>query len=445
VNLLFLDLFGGYPGDFSANLFFRSEYRELDFGSSSDRMKHLAAALEKQGHTVTVLAALPAAEPDEPDEHKKTGIFLPCEHGEAVWLYVRVRQDQNSSCIPYKALLDYNFLLYEYASDLAKMLKPDAVISASAYPFDIYPARRIAKKAGAKLIRDLRDLLPDRLLAESGPKPSPAFLTVLRGAVKRSCEQPGLVISSIPSADEWMKKIAPPKKLLYLSAAASDTRKKCSEFTAGLIEQIEACRAEGRFTVLYSGPVTDGRSLRAFLLAAKEAKENPAFFLSGDGSYKIILRRIAKEQNIENFYFLDAVPEADEKALLSTADCVFFGTKKSSLSEYGFSAEPVLSRMLAGRPLVCATGTPNAPVARTNCGILIEPEDTAGIVSAVDKMQSLSAQERSVMGTAGRKYVLERHSYDILAQRYAAAIENLGNPPPKEEPVPPEASGPIPD
>ncbi|HQQ89212.1 MAG TPA: glycosyltransferase family 4 protein [Oscillospiraceae bacterium] len=436
MNILFLDLFGGYPGDYSANLFSRSEYRELDFGESSDRMKHLSAALEKQGHTVTVLAGLPTLDSDEPDEHKKEGMFLPCEHGEAVWLYVRVRQDQNNSSIPYKALLDYNFLLYEYASDLAKMLKPDAVVSASAYPFDIYPARKIAKKAGAKLIRDLHDLLPDRLLAESGPKPSPAFLTVLRGAVKRSCGQPGLVISSIPSSDEWMEKFAKPQKFLYLSAAASDTRKKCSEFTAGLIERIEACKAEGRFTFLYSGPVTDGRSLRAFLLAAKDAKENPAFFLSGDGSYKIILRRIAKEQNIENFYFLDAVPEADEKALLSAADCVFFGTKKSSLSEYGFSAEPVLSRMLSGRPLVCATGTPNAPVARTNCGILTEPEDAAGIVSAVDKMQSLSAQERNAMGAAGRKYVLERHSYDILAERYASAIENLGNPPPKEEPLP---------
>ncbi|HNW05130.1 MAG TPA: glycosyltransferase family 4 protein [Oscillospiraceae bacterium] len=433
MNILFLDLFGGYPGDFSANLFFRGEYRDLDFGESSERRKQLSAALEKRGHTVTVIAALPVPDLDERDAHKKEGLFSPCEHGEAVWLYVRVRQDQNSSSIPYRALLDYNLLLYEYAADLAKMLGPDVVISASAYPFDIYPAKRIAKKAGAKLVRDLHDLLPDRLLAESGLKPSPAFLSMLRGAARRSCEQPSLVISSIPSADEWMQKFAKPKKFLYLSAAASDTRKKCSELTASLIEQIETCKAEGRFTILYSGPVTDGRSLRAYLLAAKDAKENPAFFLSGDGSYKIILRRIAKEQDIENFYFLDAVPEADEKALLSASDCVFFGTKKGSLSEYGFSAEPVLSRMLAGRPLICATGAPNAPVARTNCGILTEPEDAPGIVSAVDKMQTLSASERTSMGAAGRKYVLERHSYDILAERYAAAIENLDNPPQPEE------------
>jgi hypothetical protein len=174
VNILFLDLFGGYPGDYSANLFSRSEYRELDFGESSDRMKHLSAALEKQGHTVTVLAGLPTLDSDEPDEHKKEGMFLPCEHGEAVWLYVRVRQDQNNSSIPYKALLDYNFCSTNTPPILRKCssrmpLSPPRLIPSTSTPPEKLPKGRCQA-----------DPRPARSAAgpascESGPKPSPPF------------------------------------------------------------------------------------------------------------------------------------------------------------------------------------------------------------------------------------------------------------------------------
>ena len=48
--------------------------------------------------------------------------------------------------------------LYREGRALAREFRPDAVIASSTYPLDIWPAHRIARLAGARLLFEVHDL-----------------------------------------------------------------------------------------------------------------------------------------------------------------------------------------------------------------------------------------------------------------------------------------------
>ena len=50
--------------------------------------------------------------------------------------------------------------LFKEAGALVRETRPDVVIASSTYPMDIWPARRIARMAGAKLVFEVHDLWP---------------------------------------------------------------------------------------------------------------------------------------------------------------------------------------------------------------------------------------------------------------------------------------------
>ncbi|HIB83325.1 MAG TPA: hypothetical protein EYO59_01625 [Chromatiaceae bacterium] len=57
-------------------------------------------------------------------------------------------------------ILSFIWSIYRDRKDIANNFKPDIVIASSTYPMDIWPARRIAKENGAKLIFEVHDLWP---------------------------------------------------------------------------------------------------------------------------------------------------------------------------------------------------------------------------------------------------------------------------------------------
>ena len=54
------------------------------------------------------------------------------------------------------------------APRLAREFRPDAVIASSTYPMDIWVARRIARRAGARLVYEVHDLWPVSPIELSG-------------------------------------------------------------------------------------------------------------------------------------------------------------------------------------------------------------------------------------------------------------------------------------
>uniref|UniRef100_UPI00286B7996 glycosyltransferase n=1 Tax=Roseateles sp. TaxID=1971397 RepID=UPI00286B7996 len=88
--------------------------------------------------------------------------------------------------------------LWNDADALAENFQPDVVIASSTYPMDIWPARRIAKKARAKLVYEVHDLWPLSPIELSGMSPRHPFAMLCQKAENEAYRDADVVVSMLP-------------------------------------------------------------------------------------------------------------------------------------------------------------------------------------------------------------------------------------------------------
>ncbi len=86
----------------------------------------------------------------------------------------------------------------------ARDFKPDVVIASSTYPMDIWVARRIARRAGAKLVYEVHDLWPLSPIELSGMSPLHPFIRLVQAAENAAYRDADAVVSMLPKVHEHM-------------------------------------------------------------------------------------------------------------------------------------------------------------------------------------------------------------------------------------------------
>ncbi len=143
MNILLIDHYAGSPE-------MGMEYRPY----------YLAREWAKQGHNATIVAAdfshLRSKNPsiDEPICEKLIENVR--------FVLVKTTAYTENDRKRYKNVFRFVQTLNRNVQILAEKYKPDVVIASSTYPFDIYPARKIASAAKAKLVYEVHAVHPER-------------------------------------------------------------------------------------------------------------------------------------------------------------------------------------------------------------------------------------------------------------------------------------------
>ena len=137
------------------------------------------------GHDVTMIAGdyshLRSKNPDVLRDFQKSNI----DGIRYVWL--KTGQYEGNGVKRAMTMKRFVSKLYMSAGKIADRFSPDVVISSSTYPLDTYPARRIAKKAGAKLIQ--RE--PHRPIRAATDAPLTAILRIRSRLAREGCRRSG--------------------------------------------------------------------------------------------------------------------------------------------------------------------------------------------------------------------------------------------------------------
>lgn len=393
-----------------------SEYYGMEF-----RPYYMAREWVKAGHDVVIIAAdyshLRTNNPNIQNDFTEENI------DGITYLWIKTPKYIGNGLSRAKNMGTFAIKLWNKSSFLAKKYKPEAVIASSTYPFDMYPASKIAKKAVANLFFEIHDLWPLTQIELYGLSKYNPFVWLLQRGENFAYKKSDRIISILSNADAHiMERGFDTNKFVYIPNGA--VIKTTNNNVVNPYKQVfDELRKQGKFIVLYLGGFAEANALEELAKSAEFVEDNVAIVFVGDGAKKQQLMEYSSVKGHKNILFLDRVAKTDVQSVLKSADCLYIGAKKCSLYRYGAGMNKIFDYMLAAKPIIYGIEAVNDIVADASCGITIPAQNEKAIAQAIKSLMFLTPEERGQMGQNGFDYVLKNHNYDVLAKKYTDALD----------------------
>lgn len=307
------------------------------------------------------------------------------------------------------------------ARRIAKALRPDVVIASSTYPMDTWLAARVARVAKAKLVHEVHDLWPLTPMELGGYSPSHPLMWLMGRAERSAYKNSAVVVSILPNIEPHVRSLGIDTPVVHVPngiEAVSDPQAA----PEAVIELIDDLHAEGEKVVGYAGGMATSNAMDDFVAAMGLLTDKSiTAVLIGDGLLRPDLEAQANQLGAK-VRFVGSIPKAQVGDALSRMDALYIGSKKSSLYEYGVSANKIFDYMLTGVPIINAFATDHSPLVEAGCTITAAAEDPASIAAGIEEATSLAPIMAKKLGDQGRAFVLSRHDLDQLAEDFLAAL-----------------------
>ncbi len=309
---------------------------------------------------------------------------------------------------------------------LLRKCRPDVVIASSTYPMDIWVARRIARKAGAKLVYEVHDLWPLSPIELSGMSPRHPFIRLCQAAEDAAYRDADRVVSMLPKVHGHMAAHGLDLKKLHIvpnGITLDEWQGEPPPLRADVAAALQAAAAQGT-VVGYAGSMGAPNALDTLLDAAARLKGEPLrFVLVGSGHEQARLAQRVADEGLANVLLLPPIPKAQVPAFLARVDIAYIGWQRVPIYRFGIAPNKLMDYMMARCPVLHSVDAGNDPVAEAGCGLTVPPGDAAAVAEGLRRLAALPAEARRAMGERGRAFVLANHTYPVLAQRFLEAVE----------------------
>jgi len=309
---------------------------------------------------------------------------------------------------------------------LVREFKPQVVIASSTYPMDIWVARRLARQAGATLVFEVHDLWPLSPLELAGMPRWHPFMVLCQVAEDTAYRDAGRVISMLPKVHEYMASRGLDLRKLSIvpnGITLEEWQGSPPALQPEVRSALDAARAAGRTVVGYAGSHGLPNALDTLLDAARQLAGEPLqFVLVGDGHEKQRLARRVADEGLTNVSLLPPIPKAQIPTFLAAIDIAYIGWQRVPIYRFGIAPNKLMDYMMAGCVVLHSVEAGNDPVAEAGCGLTVSPESADAVADGLRRLAVLPVAERRRMGERGREFVLQRHTYPVLAQRFLDAL-----------------------
>ncbi len=304
---------------------------------------------------------------------------------------------------------------------------PEVVIASSTYPFDIVPARRLSRQCGARLVFEENSLWPLRPAQLDGQTYRHPLALIAHWAEGHAYRTVDNAVSMLPEADEYMlKRGLPEGRFHHIPVGCDVAGWPASVKPLSLLpcQALGAVASAGRFVLGYVGAHGEVNALDTLLEAADRLREQPlTTVLVGQGPEKERLRKAAMLRALDHVVFLPPAPRPAKPRLLASMDALYIGGPQRPPYHHRVGPDSLMDGMMAAKPIVHAVEAPGDLVAETGCGISVPAEDAEAVAEAVGRLMAMTRAARAAMGRRGRKRVLARHDYRVLAREYLEVLQ----------------------
>lgn len=412
-----------------------SQYYPPEVGAPQARLSELAKFMQKAGHTVNVLTAMP---------NYPTGKLFDGYKGLKAIFDAETPNDSNngvnilrSLIYPSKSvkmvprLLNYfSFMASSAVLGTVKLPESDYIMVESPPLFLGLTGVYLAKLKGAKLIFNVSDLWPESA-AQLGAISRESLPFRLSNELEKFLyEQAWLVTGQSKGILADINQRYPNVRTYHLSNGA-DTSRFGKHLATPEARRKLTYGYKGGFVVLYAGLHGIAQGLDQILDVADKCRRHPVlktknirFVLVGDGPEKKRLRERAEQMGLMSVTFLDPVPSKDVPALLASADALIV-TLKQDIP--GAVPSKIYESMATERPLIAVADGEAADIIKSReAGLVVKPNDLDGLVDALMQCTDHTEEGKArmdAMTERARQAAVQDFDRNLIAQKW---LEFLG-------------------
>jgi glycosyltransferase involved in cell wall biosynthesis len=246
---------------------------------------------------------------------------------------------------------------------------------------DIWPARRIAKITGAKLVFEVHDLWPLSPMELGGLSKWHPFILWVQYAEDFAYRHSDKVISMLPNAKEHMisRGMAPEKYSHIPNGVALEDWKTPKQLPLDVSNPLDSLKQNGLPLVGYAGNFGLANALDLMLDTAVLLSGKAQFVLVGKGPDADRLASRIADEDIGNVALLPSIEKRAIPSFLEQIDIAYIGWRRNPLYRFGISPNKLMDYMMAGKPIVHAVCAGNDPVGEAGCGITVPPDDVKAV------------------------------------------------------------------
>ncbi|TLX45365.1 hypothetical protein C1E24_19380 [Pseudoalteromonas phenolica] len=308
--------------------------------------------------------------------------------------------------------------------EFSKSQKPDVIIASTAHPFHLLAAKYYAKKYGAKLILEVRDIWPlslQELVGISKRHPLSIIINWFQRFGYKHCDH---CVSLLANAEEFFLKEGLEKhSFSYISNGIELTSEQIAEEIPEVLESNIKNAIQGFDTVIgYTGALGIPNNLMPLINAAEHLKKhNVGILLVGDGIQKRELEARVNELHLDNVVFFGRVPKSDVAHVIKYCDALFINAMPKKLYKFGISPNKIFDYMMHDKVVFNGIKSPGNPLEEANCEITFPANDSLALSQEILHFHN----NKNAYEVSSSKFVKEHHTYKQLAKKYISLMEAL--------------------
>ncbi|WP_107705060.1 glycosyltransferase family 4 protein [Nocardioides allogilvus] len=298
--------------------------------------------------------------------------------------------------------------------------RPDVVLASSPHLFGGVGGWLAARWFRVPFVLEVRDLWPMSLVELLGLKGWHPLVVVMKVLERFLYRVADVVFLVLPGSETHVRAVAG-REVRTVTVPNGVDVSTLPEPGAPL------SLAGGPISVVYAGahgvPNALDTMIDAWSIIERRTDAPPMTLrLIGDGKEKPNLQALVAERGLTTVSFEDPVTKSEVRERMRDADILIITWRDSPLYANGISPNKLYDYMAAARPVVIAVNTPINPVAESDGGVSVPPEDPAALVEGLIDLADASPEERARLGRQGMDYVFEHHDLAKVADRLAGEL-----------------------
>lgn len=305
--------------------------------------------------------------------------------------------------------------------DKKSLERPDVIIVSSLSLLTILNGLLLRSRYKCRLVFEVRDIWPLTIVEEGGFDKSNIFVKGLSWLERLAYKKSDAIVGTMPNLAEHVRnETGLDRPVFCIPMGVSEDH--LTEEAALPGDYVERYLSSDKFKVVHAGTIGITNALDVFFGAAQAMRDDAdvEFVIVGDGALKQSYQE--KFGHLPNLVFAPKVSRNQVQAVLAQGSVLYFSVHDSKVWDYGQSLNKVIDYMLAAKPVVASYSGYPSMINESDCGVFVPAANVEAVVTAIRDIKSMSAEERSLVGERGRKWLLENRRYSKLAKDYLSIL-----------------------